>query len=91
MYAKSSLKWKEKLGLKGLINELIKVSNSLYRYNYAWKSADLNKTLTTAVQSIFIQLVPTVTAADEAPNGVSTAVFTASISSFTFIDIYDEQ
>ena len=46
------------------------------------------KTLTTAVQSISIQLVPCVTAADEAPNGVSTTVFAASICSVAFTDAY---
>ena len=45
------------------------------------------QTLTTAVQSILIHLVPCVTAADEAPNGVITIVFTASISSVAFIDV----
>ena len=44
--------------------------------------------LTTAAHSISIQLVTSVTAADEAPNGVSTNVFTASICTVAFIDVY---
>ena len=43
--------------------------------------------LTTAVHSISVQLVPCDTAADEAPNGVSTSVFTASICNVAFIAI----
>ena len=46
------------------------------------------KILTTAVQSIFINLVSSVTAALEAPNSVITTMFTASICSGTFIDVY---
>ena len=42
---------------------------------------------TTAVQSIFIQLISCVTAADEAPNSVSTTLFTAAICSVAFIDV----
>ena len=45
-------------------------------------------TLTCAVQSSFIQLVPCVTAADEASIGVSTTKFTAPICSIAFIDVY---
>ena len=45
--------------------------------------------LTIAVQSIFIQLVPCVTAAVETPNGVSTTVFTTSICNVAFINIYE--
>ena len=59
--------------------------------NYVPKHADLNyisTTLITAVQSICIQLVPCVTAADEASNGVSTTVFTATILNVAFIDVY---
>ena len=58
--------------------------------NYVPKHAHLNyvsTTLTTAAHSISIQQVPCVTAADEAPNGVSTTVFTASICSVAFIDV----
>ena len=44
---------------------------------------------TMAVQFILIQLVPYVTAADEASNSVSTTVFTASICSVAFIDVYE--
>ena len=58
--------------------------------NYVPNHADLSFGVTlrtTAVQSIFIQLISCVTAADEAPNSVSTTVFTASISSATFIDV----
>ena len=50
---------------------LYSVSDSLYSHN--------ESLLTIAIQSIFIQLVSCVTAAGEAPNGVSTTVFTASI------------
>ena len=49
------------------------------------------KILTTAVQSIYIQLVSGVTAALEAPNSVSTTMFTASVHNVAFIDIYGEQ
>ena len=49
------------------------------------------RTLTTAVQSIFIQLVPGITGALEATNSVSTIVFTASICNVAFIDVYGEQ
>ena len=50
---------------------LYSVYESLYSHN--------ESALTIVIQSIFIQLVSCVTAADEAPNGVSTSVFTASI------------
>ena len=50
---------------------LYSVYESLYSHN--------ESALTIAVQSIFIQVISCVTAAVEAPNGVSTTVFTASI------------
>ena len=55
------------------------VSDSLYSHN--------ESILTIAIQFISVQLVSCVTAADEAPNGVSTIVFTPSICCVTFINI----
>ena len=48
----------------------------------------MHQTLTTAVQSISIQLVPCVTAAVETPNVVIATVFTTSICSVAFINVY---
>ena len=61
---------------------LYSVSDSLYSNNVS--------VLTSAIQSISIHLVSCVTAAGEASNGVSTNVFTASICSVTFVDIYEQ-
>ena len=44
--------------------------------------------LTNAIQSISIQLVSHITAAEEAANGVIAALFTSSICSLTFINVY---
>ena len=62
---------------------------TLYSCNYvSCKYSYMSRTLTCAVQSSFIQLVPCVTAADEAPNGVSTTMFTATICGIAFIDVF---
>ena len=55
---------------------------------YSMQIFHFERTLTTAVQSIFIQLVPSVTAALEATNSVSTTVFTVAICNVAFIDVY---
>ena len=58
-------------------------------YSCSYVIVKNNTTHTTAVQSISIQLVPCVTATDEASNGVIATVLTATICNVAFIDVYN--